>query len=240
MITVGLDVSTSCTGVSVIENGQPLLVGAVRTDHIDSITLKASAVASALYEHVANAFTVDNVLIEESLQAFRPGFSSANTICSLAKMNGIVSLLAGSVLKAPITYVSAQTARRLCGIKIIRGSDKSAKEQALEWVLLNKLSTWSVPLKPKKDEMAEQVKDAADSLVIALAGERLIPDLKRGLQSRVDDTGINSLVSSDVPRESVGKDRCVKIWKGSGCTLSVTILPIEKRSKKAKASDKGV
>ena len=39
------------------------------------------------------AHDIQKIFIEENLQAFRPGFSSAKTLLTLARFNGIVSYL---------------------------------------------------------------------------------------------------------------------------------------------------
>lgn len=225
MLILGLDVSTSCVGLSVInEHKHPLLVGAVTIDHIDHVKDKASAVLDIISKHVAPIGTLDKIIVEQSLQAFRPGLSSANTICSLVKMNGVTSVLTELMTNTPVSYVSSQTARKLCGIKIIKGLD--TKTQVVEWALKNILKSWDIPRKRRSDDVANQVKDAVDALVVAISGLTLIDQEEHNISKDNDDRHDHDINSSEISRESFGSDNRIKIWKGSVCKMSLSILPI--------------
>ena len=105
-------------------------------------------------------------MIEQSLQMFRAGFSSAKTLTLLSKFNGVVSWLCYSTFGLEPEYVSAPSARKACGIKIQRG--KKAKEIVLQHVLDNVLGfevQYTRSNNPKPGSY-----DRADSYVIARAG----------------------------------------------------------------------
>ena len=99
---LGLDVSTSITGVSVINRkGDILLCEAIDTrnkNKFPSLLSKASFIKSKLRE-IKNTHKIDEIYIEESLQSFRSGFSSAKTLSTLSKINGIVSYLVWDIFK---------------------------------------------------------------------------------------------------------------------------------------------
>jgi len=63
---------------------------------------------------------------------FSGGKTTAKTMSSLQRFNGMVSLLAYQHLGKPPTLVGATTARSRCGIKVPRGT--KAKVVVLEWV----------------------------------------------------------------------------------------------------------
>lgn len=112
-------------------------------------------------------YPITEVFIEESLQAFRPGFSSSKTILSLSKFNGILSWIIIENLAIKPTYIGSTTARKQCGIKIIKG--KPAKEQVMEWMLLN--HPWfKVEYKKNSEKIRDHYYDMADSWVISQAG----------------------------------------------------------------------
>lgn len=224
MLILGLDVSTSCVGLSVInEHKQPLLVGAVTIDHIDNVKDKVSAVLDIVVKHVLSIGTPDKIIVEQSLQAFRPGLSSANTICSLVKMNGVTSVLAELLTNTSVSYISSQTARKLCGIKIVKGID--TKTQVVEWAIKNVLNVWDLPRKRRSDDVANQVKDAVDALVVAIGGLSLIEQESRVVSEDKNDRRDNDINSTKIFRESSGSDNRVKIWKGSVCKMSLSIVP---------------
>lgn len=234
---VGLDVSTSCTGIAILSDaGVPITVCAVNTAHLEQLADKADAVLTAVHDAIgSNGVTV--AFVEESLQAFRPGLSSANTICSLAKMNGLVSYLVQRAFNVQVRFISSQTARKLCGIKLERGSP--AKPQVTAWALSNVLASWDIPRKRRSVDPAVQVMDAVDALVIAIAGHRMIRS-EAGTLPLENAAGVNDLSAPHVLAEAVRQDRSVRIWKGSVGTVSVRVVPVTSRSAQAEAGDPGL
>ena len=60
-----------------------------------------------------------HVFIEENLQSFRSGFSSAQTLSTLARFNGMVSQVCYSEFGIIPEYINVNSARKNLGIKII-------------------------------------------------------------------------------------------------------------------------
>ena len=109
---------------------------------------------------------IERIYVEESLQSFRSGFSSAQTLSTLAKFNGTLSWLCWEVFNIEPEYINASTARKLYGVKVPRG--QKAKEVVLKKVLdtePNFSITYTKHGNPKPGTY-----DKADSLVIAKAG----------------------------------------------------------------------
>ncbi len=161
---LGLDVSTSITGATIIDdNGKVIYNDAWDTRKFKSIFEKAEFVN----ERICNLpIKPDRIYIEQSLQSFRSGFSSAKTLSTLSRFNGIVSWICYRQYGIEPTYLAAVSARKSCGITVPRGT--KAKEVVIKYVLDN------VP-----DVLIEYTKhgnpkphcfDKADSWVIARAG----------------------------------------------------------------------
>jgi hypothetical protein len=165
---LGLDISTSLTGITVLnEDGTVLHNGVVdlRAAKYDSVFLKAKAVKERLIE-IKNLFNITHIFIEQSLSAFRPGLSSAQVILTLGKFNGIVSWICYEVYGKEPEYLGASSARKSLGIKVERG--QNAKEIVLKYVLDNE-PTFKVEYTPKGNPKAGTF-DRADSWVMAKAG----------------------------------------------------------------------
>ena len=165
---LGLDISTSITGITVLnEDGTVLHNGVVdlRATKYDSVFLKAKAVKDRLIE-IKNFFNITHIFIEQSLSAFRPGLSSAQVILTLGKFNGIVSWICYEVYGKEPQYLGASSARKSLGIKVERG--ENAKEIVLKYVLDNE-PTFKVEYTPKGNPKAGTF-DRADSWVMAKAG----------------------------------------------------------------------
>ena len=168
---LGLDVSTSITGISVVDkNGEILLSEAWdlrNKNRFPTLWHKADFVENKLRELSINrGIVVEKIFIEQSLQMFKSGFSSAKTLAVLAKFNGIVSYLCYRVFKLHPEYIGASSARKLCGIKVERG--KKAKEVVLEHLIKNE-SGFEVEY-TKRGNPKPSAYDRADSIIIARAG----------------------------------------------------------------------
>ena len=169
---LGLDISTSITGATLVDDiGQVLYCEAWDTrnkNHFPDLWDKANFIKGRLLDLKA-MFVIERVFIEQSLQAFRPGFSSAKTLLTLASFNGIVSYICQDQLGIKPEYVGASTARKSNGIKVPRG--EKAKKVVLQHVLDNEpdfVVEYTKQGNPKPGHY-----DRADSLIIARAGHNL-------------------------------------------------------------------
>lgn len=175
---LGLDVSTSCTGWAVLDDrGDLIEMGVFKLTKFDDMFEKAQAVRVGLLE-ICDRFTVTKISIEEPLQGFRRGMSSAHTLLTLARFNGIVSWLAYDVFDVKPIFFDSSTARRGLGIKIDKARD--TKDQIMEWVevVTGQELPKRVATTGKKKGMtifATGVNDAADAYVMARAGYLLKP-----------------------------------------------------------------
>ena len=109
---------------------------------------------------------VEAIYIEQSLQSFRSGFSSAKTLSTLSRFNGVVSWMCYQNFNIMPEYIAATSARKKCGIKIPKGT--KAKKVVLQHVIDNVPEVSIVYTKhgnPKPECF-----DKADSWVVAQAG----------------------------------------------------------------------
>ena len=174
---LGLDISTSCIGWCVIdaETGSVDAASAIVLKNIKCVFDKAQKAKSDLLSIVID-HDVDSIIIEENLQAFRPGFSSAKTIVTLARFNGIVSWLSYECTKVKPEFINVNHARKAVNLKIDRKSSLSTKEQVFEWVRNNGMITFDWPTKtlksgPRKGRVIfdDSCYDISDAFVIAKA-----------------------------------------------------------------------
>ena len=173
---LGLDISTSVTGFTVLnEDGTILHNEAINltSKKLETLLQKAKVVKDRLTE-LKYLYNITDIYIEQSLNAFRPGLSSASVILTLGKMNGIVSWICYEVYGREPEYIPVMTARKALGIKVERGAN--AKEIVLRHILDN-YPDFKVEY-TLKGNAAKGVYDRADSLVIAVAGYKGCQKLK--------------------------------------------------------------
>ena len=118
-------------------------------------------------------YPINRVVVEENLQAFRPGLSSAKTLMTLAQFNGVVRWICHERLEVPVEAINVNTARKSVGLKIDKkDKSKTTKEKVLDWVSADDPSIkWptkilkSGPNKGKK-RICNEAYDMADAYVI--------------------------------------------------------------------------
>ena len=163
---MGLDISTSITGVTVLNsNGGVVLCDVLDLRKNKNFFQKVEK-AKVLLEEIKKNQAIEEIFIEQSLQSFRSGFSSAQTLSTLSRFNGTLSWICYELFNVVPEFVGASTARRLCGIKVPKG--RKAKEVVLEKILdidPNFVIEYTKYGNPKPGTY-----DKADSLVIAKAG----------------------------------------------------------------------
>ena len=127
---------------------------------------KVEYVEERIKELHNNGHRIERVYIEQSLQSFRSGFSSAKTLSTLARFNGVVSWLVYRILQAEPEYIAATTARKACGITVSKG--QKGKQVVMQYVIDNVPDvtiTYTKHGNPKP-----HCYDLADSWIIARAG----------------------------------------------------------------------
>lgn len=180
MKILGLDISTSITGVCVLEYQKDIVVDPkiILIDKIEFKTCKTfwekvdySKEYFCSKEFIDATKNLDHIFIEESLQSFKSGMSSALTLTTLTKFNSLLSYLVREQFKKDPEYVSATSARKQCGIKIQKTSliGKNAKEQSFEWAAAGPLKDYPWPLK-KNGVPKDWAKDATDAYIVARSG----------------------------------------------------------------------
>ena len=181
---LGLDISTSCTGWAVLSVDDSSEVVSARLGHIslkafpDLITKSHEALRSI--EAICCDYDLDQIFIEENLQAFRPGASSADTLLKLAKINGVITFLCHQVTGITPRAVNVIKARKALGITVKRQKlcGVKTKDQVHNWVKSHSLMReYSWPTKilksgPRKGKeiLHTYAYDMADAFVVALAG----------------------------------------------------------------------
>tara|TARA_Y100000590_G_scaffold436993_1_gene558181 strand:+ start:278 stop:829 length:552 start_codon:yes stop_codon:yes gene_type:complete len=174
---LGLDISTSCIGWCVLgPKGQLVAMGYIPLSKHIGLFKKAQE-ASEHLSIIAAPYNITKTYIEENLQAFRPGLSSAKTLLTLARFNGIVGYLVQQQFDFEPEYINVNAARKLVGLKIVRKSKGGAptKEQVHTWVSERVAFNWptkTLKSGPRKNQtiLEPGCYDAADAYVIAQAG----------------------------------------------------------------------
>lgn len=183
-VDLGLDISTAVTGVVLLDH---LTGDLVKMDHIKlniakltNLFEKADYAADWLNQNV-NSYFVKRIFVEANAKGFSVGFSSADTLFTLAKMNALISYLAHKQFGVEVFNVNVTSARSKIGYKDNRKIKKPVKEKVREFVLA------ANPALPVKTHIAKTGKskglsvmdaecaDEVDAWVICRGGQLLNP-----------------------------------------------------------------
>ena len=139
---LALDISTSITGFCIFNEWNAVHIGHVDLRKEKDFFKKIDLVKEKI-EELHKQYNFKEVVIEEAFQSFGRGLSSAKTLFTLAKFNGIIQYIVFS-LGIDTTVINVNNARKLVGIKINKkDKTKNTKEQVLEQVQqLNSTLTW--------------------------------------------------------------------------------------------------
>ena len=139
---LSLDISTSITGFCVFNERNCVQVGHIDLRKEKEFFKKIDVVKEKIKE-LHKQYNFKAVAIEEAFQSFGRGLSSAKTLFTLAKFNGIIQYIVFS-LGINATVINVNNARKLVGIKINKkDKTKNTKEQVLEQVQkVNSTLTW--------------------------------------------------------------------------------------------------
>jgi len=163
---LGIDVSTTTTAFTVLDdNGKIVLCEALRLEKLKDMFAKAANVKKFV-ENLEKTYKITAVYIEEPLMSFQAGMSSAKTISTLMRFNGIVSWICCDVIGLDPHFISAGTARKSYGVKLEKGI--KAKQVVFNAVL-DREPDFKVEYTTHGNPIPGSM-DRSDSLIIARAG----------------------------------------------------------------------
>ncbi len=166
---MGLDISTSIVGVSVVNNDGVVLscefLDIRNKNKFPDLYSKASHIKDRLWE-IDDKFHIDTVFIEKPFMFFNSGGSTAKTMSILQSFNGMVSWICKEVFNKNPEHITVSEARKSVGIKVKRG--ENSKEKVLQYVVDNYHQI--VIEYTKHGNPRPGTYDMCDSLIIALAG----------------------------------------------------------------------
>ena len=176
---LGVDVSTSITGLAIVADGSIVYYDSVDLRKYKNVFEKGCVLKEKivdLYEAYQfsneefllgnSKYPIEHIYIEQPFTFFNSGGSSAKTMATLQKFNGIVSWFLYEIFEIQPEYVLAQSARKTVGIKVPRG--EKAKAVVLKY-LLDTEPAFNVEYTKKGNPKPESY-DRADAIIVAKAG----------------------------------------------------------------------
>lgn len=168
---LGLDISTSCTGYAILNaDGTIRKLGSFdlkNPNKFPNMFSKARFIREELKE-MSYHHKIELIYIEPALSMFQMGKSSALTISTLLKFNGIISWICEDEFKITPQFIPAISARKICGIKVPKGI--KAKQEVIKFLIGTIPEFAKIVEYTKQGNIVPKFYDMADALVIAKAG----------------------------------------------------------------------
>ena len=161
---LGLDISTSKCGVSIMKEDQELVFCDVikmnSKEDLEDRCLK-------LEKYIKNLnYEIKKVFIEEPFMMFSGGKTTAHTMAKLQRFNGMCSFMIKKSFDITPVLIPANRARKVVGIQVKRGT--CTKTKVINFIQ-QKYPNFQVYY-TKHGNPRPGTDDKADSVVIALAG----------------------------------------------------------------------
>lgn len=179
-VDVGLDISSSCIGVCILEHKKDVLVEIFKIKLTSTKFEDLMDKATEVKKHFSrlSKYSIKNVYVEDIALKFTSGKSSAHTIVTLAKMNALTCYEMYSQYNVKPEFVNVRTSRKKLGISInTKDKTKSTKEKVFDIVRVMKQEfPWETHLAKTgkfKDRLVydKTNQDMADSWVVCASGQ---------------------------------------------------------------------
>ena len=132
MVTLGLDISTSCVGYAFTKDKEILDMGFIDIKKFKTYREKAFFILSKLDKN-KYIVGVEKIYVEDNLSGFAGGRTSQQTIVKLAKFNAILCFIIEDTFEVEVKNINPMTARKnVFGKARVKG--KKAKEFVQEQV----------------------------------------------------------------------------------------------------------
>ena len=173
-VILGLDISTSKVGLSIVNYNKELLsCQVIKLNSKDTLEDRCFKIESYInninsYNSINNkGYYIEEVFIESPFIMFSGGKTTAMTMAKLQRFNGMVCYMLYKSLKIVPVSIAANKARGLVGLKVKRG--ENTKLKAIEWVQ-NEYPKGFIVEYTRHGNPKPGTDDMADSVVIARAG----------------------------------------------------------------------
>ena len=177
---LGVDISTSITGFAIVTDNVLVWYDSIDLRKYKGFFAKTIAIKEKILDIFEmyqlnnddklggeSEFPIQHIYIEQSLHMFMGGRSSAKTLSTLTRFNGVVAWLLFEMFEIEPEFIGASSARKQVGIKVPRG--EKAKQVVLKYLLDNE-PTFKIQYTSKGNPKPESF-DRADAIIIARAGD---------------------------------------------------------------------
>jgi Holliday junction resolvasome RuvABC endonuclease subunit len=173
MVILGLDISTTVTGVTILENGNIIFCDHIQLEPTskkepDRDLLDKGLMIEEYLTVLKSKFDIDKIWVEDKLSGYSGGGTNAHTMAVLIAFHQITCWIIMKIWRCKPLKINVSTAR-----KAVTGQGKAKKGQDIKVVMLSwvikKFPDFQVDLN-RNGNVHEYIFDRSDSTIIAYYG----------------------------------------------------------------------
>ena len=168
-MTLGLDISTSCIGISIFdEDGKLMSLNYIKLKG-DTLFEKVDEFIVHMEENHYDKFIIKNLAVEEPLKVFKGQFSNADTIQKLTAMNYMVTFWCYKNYNLLPTYWNVQTIRKIAFPDLLLPKKETNKKHKVWEKVMEKEPQINWIYSKRTHKLATENYDMADAYACGLA-----------------------------------------------------------------------
>ena len=169
MKILGLDISSSKIGIALLDKEEIVISEVLKFKSSMSLEERAEKRMQQINDH----HVIYDVFVEQPAMMFRGGKTTAFTMATLQRFNGMTCYIAYKVFEMEAELVNPLSARSVLGIKVPRGIPPKDKKRFIIERMAERFDGSFKYEMTRQQNPQPGTDDRADALVVALAGPLL-------------------------------------------------------------------
>ena len=173
MKTLGLDISSSKIGIALLDEENILISDVLKFKSNQTLEERAAQFERRMRE-IDTHHVVFNVYVEQPAIMFRGGKTTAFTMATLQRFNGMCCYILSQIVDMEAALINPNSARSILGIKVPRKVPSKEKKKAIIENISERFGDQFKYNITRQGNPQPGTDDRADALVVALAGTLLL------------------------------------------------------------------
>jgi len=172
MKILGLDISSSKIGIALLDEENIIISDVLKFKSNQSLEERAAQFERRMRE-IDTHHVVFDVYVEQAAIMFRGGKTTAFTMATLQRFNGMCCYILSQIYESEAVLVNPNSARSVLGIKVPRKVPSKEKKKAIIESISERFGDQFKYNLTRQGNPQPGTDDRADALVVALAGPLL-------------------------------------------------------------------
>jgi len=173
MRILGLDISSSKIGIALLDGEELVISEVLKFKSSQSLEERAAQFERRMQE-IEGHHVIYDVFVEQPAMMFKGGKTTAHTMATLQRFNGMCCYIVSSVFEMEAELINPNSARSVLGIKVPTKVPSKLKKKAIIEQISNRFGEQFKYNITRQGNPQPGTDDRADAIVVALAGNLLL------------------------------------------------------------------